>query len=99
MRDKYGVTQDHYCYPDSETLENLLNIRDSNELSAAEVAFSERRYIEYLSQISSLEEFNTFDTFTGFFFRMFMNGRESIVTLISARVILDFVIALSSKES
>ncbi|KGK21065.1 hypothetical protein BOO29_12305 [Vibrio navarrensis] len=32
MRDKYGVAQDHYCYPDSTTLINLLNIRDSEEL-------------------------------------------------------------------
>lgn len=41
MRDKYGAAQDHYCYPHSNTLINLLNIRDSEKLDEAEVAFSE----------------------------------------------------------
>ncbi|KYN91108.1 cell filamentation protein Fic [Vibrio cidicii] len=58
MRDKYGVAQDHYCYPDSTTLINLLNIRDSEELDEAEVAFSEYRYNEYLSQVSVLDDFD-----------------------------------------
>jgi cell filamentation protein len=58
MRDKYGVAQDHYCYPSSNTLINLLDIRDSDELDKAEVAFSEHRYIEYSSLVSVLEDFD-----------------------------------------
>ncbi|ENM5740058.1 Fic family protein [Vibrio mimicus] len=58
MRDKYGVAQDHYCYPCSNTLINLLDIRDSEKLDEAEVAFSEHRYIEYTSLISGLEDFD-----------------------------------------
>ncbi|MBN3495498.1 Fic/DOC family protein [Vibrio neptunius] len=58
MRDKYGVAQDHYCYPGSNTLVNLLDIRDSEKLDEAEVAFSEHRYIEYTSLISNLEDFD-----------------------------------------
>lgn len=34
--DKYGTEQDPYCYPDSSTLCNLLDIRDAAELEAAE---------------------------------------------------------------
>ncbi|WP_194091713.1 Fic/DOC family protein [Vibrio hibernica] len=58
MRDKYGVAQDHYCYPSSNTLINLLDIRDSEKLDEAEVAFSEHRYIEYSSLVSALEDFD-----------------------------------------
>ncbi|MFO6424375.1 Fic/DOC family protein [Motilimonas sp. KMU-193] len=58
MRDKYGVAQDHYCYPRSDTLINLLDIRDSDKLDEAEVAFSEHRYIEYTSLISGLDDFD-----------------------------------------
>jgi cell filamentation protein len=58
MRDKYGVAQDHYCYPNSNTLINLLDIRDSAKLDEAEVAFSEHRYIEYSSLVSVLEDFD-----------------------------------------
>ena len=58
MRDKYGVDQDHYCYPSSNTLINLLDIRDSAGLEEAELAFSEHRYIEYSSHISVLENFD-----------------------------------------
>ncbi|POC51920.1 cell filamentation protein Fic, partial [Vibrio vulnificus] len=45
-----------YCYPDSNTLVNLLDIRDSDDLDKAEVAFSELRYIEYSSSVLTLEE-------------------------------------------
>ncbi len=58
MRDKYGVAQDHYCYPRANTLINLLDIRDSEELDEAEVAFSEHRYLEYSSLVSVLEDFD-----------------------------------------
>ncbi len=58
MRDKYGAAQDHYCYPRSNILINLLDIRDSEKLDEAEVAFSEHQYIEYTSLISGLEDFD-----------------------------------------
>ncbi|OEE79396.1 Fic/DOC family protein [Vibrio genomosp. F6] len=58
MRDKYGVAQDHYCYPHTNTLINSLNIHDSEKLDEAEVAFSEHRYIEYSSLVSGLEDFD-----------------------------------------
>jgi len=34
--DKYDSAHDHYCYTESATLKNKLNIRDINELEAAE---------------------------------------------------------------
>lgn len=34
--DKYDASNDHYCYPDSGVLRNLLNIRDEEVLSEAE---------------------------------------------------------------
>jgi len=58
MRDKYGVNQDRYCYPDSDVLRNKLNIFNGSELEEAETAFSALRYSEYSPNISSLEEFN-----------------------------------------
>lgn len=58
MRDKYGASQDHYCYPQSHTLINLLNIRDSNKLDEAEVEFSHNRYLAYSSSLSTFEELN-----------------------------------------
>lgn len=47
MPDKYGVGQDHYCYPGSDVLVNLLGITDSEKLSAAEVEFTMLRLREY----------------------------------------------------
>lgn len=58
MRDKYGVTQDKYCYPDSDVLVNLLNIRDANELADAEAEFTAHRYITYQSSIQALSDFS-----------------------------------------
>lgn len=58
MRDKYGVSRDHYCYPDSDTLKNQLNIQDGDELHEAETAFAEYRYINYVSHLSTLEQFD-----------------------------------------
>lgn len=43
MRDKYGVTQDPDCYPDSPVLKNLLSIRDEDELERAERDFTRVR--------------------------------------------------------
>lgn len=58
MRDKYGVTQDKYCYPDSDVLVNLLNIRDANKLADAEAEFTAHRYITYQSSIQALSDFS-----------------------------------------
>lgn len=58
MRDKYGVTQDKYCYPDSDVLVNLLNIRDANKLADAEAEFTAHRYITYQSSIQTLSDFS-----------------------------------------
>lgn len=62
MRDKYGVTQDPYCYQGTDTLINLLDIHDPGELELAErdlteaaierIAFSEPPYdIDYLKAV------------------------------------------------
>lgn len=40
MIDKYGASQDPYCYPGTTTLRNLLDIRDDELLAAAERDFS-----------------------------------------------------------
>ena len=58
MRDKYGVSQDSYCYPESDVLINKLNIIAHDELSDAELEFTAFRYSEYSSNITSLSEFN-----------------------------------------
>ena len=58
MRDKYGVSQDSYCYNDSDVLKNKLNILNYSELEDAETAFTASRYSEYSSNISSLEDFD-----------------------------------------
>ncbi len=56
MRDKYGVLQDVYCYPASDVLVNLLNIRNTKELAEAEAALSLARYRNYQSALTSLEQ-------------------------------------------
>lgn len=58
MRDKYGVTHDSYCYPDSDVLVNLLNIRDADELAEAEAGFTAERYRTYESHKLSLTDFS-----------------------------------------
>ncbi len=55
MRDKYGVEQDLYCYPNSTVLVNLLNIQNENLLEEAETEFSLIRASEYLP---SFEQFD-----------------------------------------
>lgn len=57
MRDKYGVGQDPYCYPDSDVLVNKLNIRDEETLAAAEIEFTTLRYKSYTSTTSVIQEF------------------------------------------
>ena len=58
MRDKYGVAQDKYCYPDSDVLINLLNIRDSDALDEAEAEFTAERYRTYTSIQKPLSQFS-----------------------------------------
>jgi len=58
MRDKYGVAHDKYCYPDSDVLVNLLDIRDSDELAEAEAEFSAERYRTYEPSQLSLSDFS-----------------------------------------
>ncbi|SDF57543.1 hypothetical protein [Idiomarina zobellii] len=47
MRDKYGVAEDKYCYPGTDILINLLDIKDADLLAEAEVAFTAERYKTY----------------------------------------------------
>ncbi|ETJ46815.1 Fic/DOC family protein [Pseudoalteromonas agarivorans] len=58
MRDKYGVAHDKYCYPDSDVLVNLLDIRDADALDEAEAEFTAERYRTYESSPLSLSEFS-----------------------------------------
>jgi len=58
MRDKYGVTQDSYCYSNSDVLKNELNIEDYDSLEEAELAFTALRYNEYSSTVPSINTFN-----------------------------------------
>ncbi|EPE2648936.1 Fic family protein [Vibrio furnissii] len=57
MRDKYGVNQDPYCYPGSDVLINLLNLRDADALAEAESQFVHFRYMGYVCEINALEDF------------------------------------------
>jgi len=58
MRDKYGVSQDSYCYKNSDVLVNKLNIKNHDSLAEAELAFTATRYSEYSSKITSINKFN-----------------------------------------
>ncbi len=58
MRDKYGVSQDKYCYPGTDTLINLLDIKDPETLSEAEAAFTAHRYQSYKAENLKLSDFN-----------------------------------------
>ncbi|WP_233080035.1 hypothetical protein [Rheinheimera soli] len=57
MRDKYGVEHDSYCYPGSDVLINLLNIKNSQELAEAETEFTAERYRTYESRQLSPQDF------------------------------------------
>ncbi|RVU37040.1 cell filamentation protein Fic [Rheinheimera riviphila] len=57
MPDKYGVLQDKYCYPDTDVLINLLNIRDADLLAEAEAEITAVRYQTYLSSVRPLHDF------------------------------------------
>lgn len=58
MRDKYGISQDIYCYSGTDVLINLLNIRDVEVLEEAEIAFTTERYLSYQSDKSEISQFN-----------------------------------------
>lgn len=58
MRDKYGVGHDKYCYPNSDVLVNLLNIRDSTLLDEAEAEFTAERYRTYEPSQQTLSDFS-----------------------------------------
>ena len=58
MRDKYGVSQDSYCYKNSDVLVNKLNIENHESLAEAELAFTAIRFSEYSSTITSINKFN-----------------------------------------
>lgn len=58
MHDKYGVAQDKYCYPDSDVLINLLDIRESDILEQAEAEFTAERYRTYDSPQQPLSKFS-----------------------------------------
>ena len=58
MRDKYGVEHDSYCYPGSDVLVNLLNIRDPDELAEAEAEFTAERYRTYEARQLSPTDFS-----------------------------------------
>lgn len=40
MRDKYGVSNDPYCWPGTTVLRNTLGIRDATRLADAEAEFA-----------------------------------------------------------
>jgi len=58
MLDKYGVTHDKYCYPDSDVLINLLDICYQDVLYEAEAEFTAERYRSYVSSSLSLSDFS-----------------------------------------
>ena len=47
MPDKYGVIQDHYCYPNSSVLINKLGLTDQSALDMAELDFTQCRVEQY----------------------------------------------------
>lgn len=75
MRDKYGVTQDKYCYPDSDVLINLLNIREADTLAEAEAEFTAERYRTYQSPQLSISDF-TFKHLKALHYHLFQDLYE-----------------------
>lgn len=57
MLDKYGVTQDRYCYPDADVLINHLDIRDAVLLAEAEAEFTAERYRTYEAPKLTIADF------------------------------------------
>ncbi|WP_372871887.1 putative adenosine monophosphate-protein transferase Fic [Shewanella sp.] len=54
MPDKYGVGQDIYCYPDSNVLINNFDIRDEEELEAAEISLTAARIVSFNPNFENL---------------------------------------------
>jgi len=54
MRDKYGVDQDPNCYPNTDTLINLLNIQSESELEEAELELTSFRLDQFTPNFSNL---------------------------------------------
>jgi cell filamentation protein len=68
MRDKYGVEQDRYCYPDSSVLINLLNIEDASTLEAAELELTQFRISELVPDFDTFS-LDTLRRIHGFLFQ------------------------------
>ena len=58
MRDKYGVSQDRYCYQGTDVLINRLNIQEADALDEAEARFTSERYRNYQSVCISVSDFS-----------------------------------------
>lgn len=52
-----GAYHDKYCYPDGDVLINLLDLKNSNALAEAEIAFTAERYRTYQSELTRIEQF------------------------------------------
>lgn len=60
MRNKYGAGTDPYCYPGTDTLRNLLDIRDQAELAIVEAELALTRAEQFDADLTQLN----FGTFT-----------------------------------
>jgi len=58
MIDKYGTEQDPYCYPNSQVLKNLLDIKDENTLEKAERELTQIA-IQNLAPVRSTKAWST----------------------------------------
>lgn len=53
MRNKYGVDQDPNCYPNTDTLINLLKIQSESELDEAELELTSFRLDQFTPNFSN----------------------------------------------
>ena len=75
MRDKYGVAQDKYCYPETDVLTNLLDIRNADKLAEAEIEFTAERYRLYQSPKATIQQF-TFEHLKTLHYHLFQDVYE-----------------------
>ena len=75
MRDKYGVAQDKYCYPGTDVLINLLDIRNADKLAEAEIEFTAERYRLYQSPKATIQQF-TFEHLKTLHYHLFQDVYE-----------------------
>ena len=54
MTDKYGVSQDPYCYPHTTVLINLFELTSAQELEAAEVELTSHRLQSFQADFDQL---------------------------------------------